>query len=439
MIKKVIILAFASALPLALSAQTNGSNSSYSRYGLGTMAEQSQTFNKGMAGVAQGLRSGKRVNMQNPASYSAIDSLSFIFDVGMSLYYGHLSGNNNSVNVRNTQLSNINAGFHVAKGLGMSFGFMPLSNIGYKFQTSSRVGSGVTTSQPITTKTLYSGDGGIHQIYLGAGWNPFANLSVGANVSYLWGTYNHNMAQTFIENGSASTNYNTQNNRYSANLTSYKIDLGLQYPIKINQTDWLTIGATYGLGHGMKGNATMERYTSANDTVTRVAKDPFSLPHTYSAGVSWQHKNQWVVAADVIHEQWEGCKLPVAETSATDINYQAHTDQYLNSTHYKLGLEYTPNAQSRKYAQTIKYSLGVNYGTPYIKVNGADGPTEYRLTAGLGLPLQTRKLSGRSVINVSAEWLMRKASKSDMITENYLMVNVGITFNERWFMKWKIE
>ena len=63
-------------------AQSNGSNSSYSRFGLGLLNEQSQGFNRAMAGVAQGYQSGKQVNMLNPASYSAIDSLSFIFDVG---------------------------------------------------------------------------------------------------------------------------------------------------------------------------------------------------------------------------------------------------------------------------------------------------------------------------------------------------------------------
>lgn len=66
-------------------AQTNGSNSPYSRFGLGSLKDQSQGFNKAMSGVALGFRDGNRINMQNPASYSAIDSLSFIFDVGLTL------------------------------------------------------------------------------------------------------------------------------------------------------------------------------------------------------------------------------------------------------------------------------------------------------------------------------------------------------------------
>ena len=27
----------------------------------------------------------------------------------------------------------------------------------------------------------------------------------------------------------------------------------------------------------------------------------------------------------------------------------------------------------------------------------------------------------------------------DMLEENYLRINIGLTFNERWFMKWKVD
>ena len=115
-------------------------------------------------------------------------------------------------------------------------------------------------------------------------------------------------------------------------------------------------------------------------------------------------------------------------------------NQYTNRSRIALGAEYIPNVLDRsKYAQTIRYRFGMNYATPYTKVNGHNGPAEFRLTAGLGLPLQTRRMSGRSLINVSAEWMLRKPSVSNLITENYIMLNIGVTFHERWFMKWKIE
>ena len=58
---------------LSIIAQS-GTKSPYSQYGLGILSDQSQGFNRGMSGVFQGFRSGNQVNMQNPASYSAVDS-----------------------------------------------------------------------------------------------------------------------------------------------------------------------------------------------------------------------------------------------------------------------------------------------------------------------------------------------------------------------------
>ena len=90
-------------------AQTNGSNSPYSRFGLGSLKDQSQGFNKAMSGVALGFRDGNRINMQNPASYSAIDSLSFIFDVGLTLQNVNFKSGGNSINAHNTTLDYIPA------------------------------------------------------------------------------------------------------------------------------------------------------------------------------------------------------------------------------------------------------------------------------------------------------------------------------------------
>ena len=103
-IKRLFSLAIIVMTTVSTMAQSNGTNSSYSRFGLGLLSDQAQGFNRSMAGVAQGYRSRTQVNMQNPASYSSIDSLTFIFDAGMGLQRGHLSGNGSSVNAFNASL-----------------------------------------------------------------------------------------------------------------------------------------------------------------------------------------------------------------------------------------------------------------------------------------------------------------------------------------------
>jgi hypothetical protein len=41
------------------------------------------------------------------------------------------------------------------------------------------------------------------------------------------------------------------------------------------------------------------------------------------------------------------------------------------------------------------------------------------------------------LLNISAQWV-RQDSKT-FVTENSFRINIGLTFNERWFAKWKME
>ena len=103
-----------------------------------------------------------------------------------------------------------------------------------------------------------------------------------------------------------------------------------------------------------------------------------------------------------------------------------------------VGAQYTPDPTDRHYTKRMQYRVGASYSTPYLRVNGTDGPSEMTLAAGLGLPI-SNKANNRSMVNVGLQWLRRKPASAGLITENYFMVNVGLTFNEKWFMKFKIQ
>ncbi len=435
---KLALLLLLMCTTIGVWAQSNGSNSSYSRFGLGTLNDQSSGFNRGMGGISLGLRNGNKVNMTNPASYSSIDSLSFLFDVSMNASFGNLKSGGNSVNVKNCSLSNVNAGLRLRKGLGLSFGFVPYSTIGYNFYTENKVTNELTTTQPISTQNTYYGDGGVHQMYIGVGWKVFKDLSIGANIAYLWGNYNHTMSQVFYEGESQSSNFSGQNMTYDADIKTYKLDVGLQYPIRITKEDMLTIGATAGIGHKIKSEATMTRYTSTNDTLQLATDDAFDLPYTFGIGAAWEHQNKWLAGIDVTYEKWEDCHVAKATDTNGVLTYSPQKGEYKNRLKIAAGAQYTPNPADRRYLQRVQYRIGANYSTPYLKVNGVDGPKEYGISAGVGLPI-TNAYNNRSVVNVNLQWLRRAPSISSLITENYLMLNIGITFNEMWFMKFKIK
>lgn len=421
-----------SVTALCVSAQTNGSNSPYSRFGLGNLKDQSQSFNKGMGGVALGFRDGGSINIQNPASYSAIDSLSFIFDVGLTLQNVNFKSGGNSINAHNATLDYINAGFRLCPGLGLSFGFVPYSSIGYNFSENKYLGDHFNNGSIMTYTNTYKGDGGLHEVYLGLGWNPFADLSIGFNAGYIWGSYNQDITQKFYENGTGVESSNGLHRQIEADLSSYKIDFGVQYPIKIGKNDVLTLGATYGIGHSINAPAHYYNFVAKGDTTQVTINKAFDLPTSFGGGVSWSHKEQWKVGLDVTHQQWSNSRVP----QIINEQFVSTTENYQNRTKIAVGGEFQPNRMGSKYLQRVQYRIGASYATPYYKVNNYDGPNEFNFSAGFGFPVSKKS---KSIINVAFQWGRSIPGNSSLITENYLRLSIGLTFNERWFMKWRIQ
>jgi putative outer membrane protein len=55
---------------------------------------------------------------------------------------------------------------------------------------------------------------------------------------------------------------------------------------------------------------------------------------------------------------------------------------------------------------------------------------------GFGIPI-INPYNNRSFLNVSAQWV--RSTAKNYIQENVFRINVGLTFNELWFKKWKLE
>ena len=416
-------------------AQTNGSNSPYSRYGFGLLSDRAQGFNKGMAGVSYGMRNGKELNVKNPASYSSIDSLSFLFDIGLSLQNANLDQGGRTVNAKNAAVDYLSMGFRVAPNLGLSLGIMPFSTIGYNLNNTEKI---TLPSGVISQNESYVGDGGLHEVYLGAGWRPAKPFSFGLNLSYLWGTTTHTVLAAFSDATIAS-----RRRQYEADIRSYKLDLGMQYELPLNAKNHVVLGLTYGLGHDIKSNGYYYDQKVQSGTIasgdTLVAKDAFQLPHSFGAGLTWSYDNRLRIGADYTYQQWADVKSPkVVEGPHGEQRYAAVTGDYLNLHKINVGAEYYPNPDGVRWRQHVRYRAGFSYTSPYTKVNGQDGPCSYLVSLGVALPIINR-YNNRSLLNISAQYERIEPKYAGMITENYLRVCVGITFNERWFMKWKVN
>ena len=67
----------------------NNTNSPYTRFGYGEISDGAATELRGMGGVSLGNRSQHTINSVTPASYTSVDSLTFMFDVRAGMRCPH--------------------------------------------------------------------------------------------------------------------------------------------------------------------------------------------------------------------------------------------------------------------------------------------------------------------------------------------------------------
>ena len=80
-----ILVSFLIASSAMTAFAQGGTNSPYSQFGLGEIAQQGVSQNRGMDGLGIALHSGNQVNTANPASYAYVDSLTMLFDMGLEI------------------------------------------------------------------------------------------------------------------------------------------------------------------------------------------------------------------------------------------------------------------------------------------------------------------------------------------------------------------
>lgn len=392
----------------------SGINSPYSRYGLGVLSDQSTGITRSMGGIGAGFRQTNTLNLKNPASYSTVDTLTFIADLGLSLQNANFKENGVSVNARNASFSHMTMQFRILPKVGMTLGTLPFSNIGYGFSDQSVVRRDEDGEIKVTN--TYSGTGGVRQFMGGLGWRPTEWLSAGMNLSYLTGDITHTIYSTFTSS-QVQPRYKT----YNAAMSALKLDFGLQGTLKVAGNS-LVLGMAFTPAQNLKSDTYVTDVHSVSDTLT--IEDAFALPELMSVGFTYKWKNS-MIGADVSYQTWSKAKF-FGEKGGSDRLAAA------------IGFMTCPDDMSKSLFKRMSYQAGVNVAQPYFNVGGAKGPMQFGVSAGFSMPITT-SYNSMSYLHISGEYVRVQPMQKGMITENYLRINLGVTFMERWFMKIMVD
>lgn len=411
----------ACAIALASFAATaqNGVITPYSRYGYGMLNDNATSAQKSMGGVGYAMQSGRQTNVMNPGSYAAIDSLTFLFDMGIDVT---CLWQNETVDGKRVKDSNTGGGlsyvtmqFPVGRYMGASIGILPYSSVGYAFGNS--IDNGASSRQ---------GTGSINQLYAGIAGRPFKGFSIGANIAYLFGT-------TFNDSYVTSVTGSTTLFERQFEVRDWRLDIGAQYGIKIGRDDRLTLGLTYSPAKDFHGHSYVYSYDMSDmsndnkpaEEEKRRLQGNFSMAESWGAGINYQWGNNIMAEADFTYQPWSKAKY--------DGLIQDGSDSQL-ADRYKIaaGFQIQPKPRGN-YFERIRYRIGGFYNRDYLKING-NNLRDWGLTAGFGFPVPQFK----TIVSLGLEWINRSATPNPLIKENYLNITIGINFNEMWFRQSKI-
>lgn len=396
--------------------------SPYSMYGYGLLREGATATQRQMGGVGYAMRGTRQINAMNPASYAAIDSLTFLWDIGADLSFNKRTegaGDDKlSANGRGGGLDYLQMQFPVGKLFGASVGLVPYSSVGYSF--GDEVVHGSLSNQ---------GTGGITQAYAGFAAR-LKNFSLGVNVSYDFGNIINDI---YAYSGGSQTLF-----EHVMQVRDWSVTIGTQYTFRPARFHRVTLGATFSPKHSLHGDTWVDFWDITSDqkadTVAYAKMSgKYYRPTTLGFGLSWQRDriSHILIEADASWQQWS--KAPFSALY-NDRKEQVLAPQKFNDRlRFALGGEYTHRLRG-SYFSRITWRAGAHYTRDYLNVMGNE-VKDFGLSCGMGLPT----LEGKTVVNLGFEWLHRRSSPQRLITENYYNITLGLNFNELWFWQRKIR
>lgn len=406
-----------------LMSQSNISTP-YSAYGLGQLSDANNIRNKSMGNIGIGTRDIFSVNILNPASYSAFDSLSFIFEGAV---YGHnttLKTTKNEESITSVTFGHLMMGFPVTNWWRSSIALLPYSEMSYSV-------TDIVHKENIgTTQFVFEGEGGMTKFNWGNAFRPIDNLSVGINASYLFGTLDRVSKVTFPD---SIYMINTLSNNV-LKIKDIDLEFGVQYHSKLKDKYNIVIGATYhpetdlnttkdNMVRSYKGS--VGSYELIIDTLRRDYGENQNVvfPQTIGVGFSVANENKWMVGFDYKYEEWE--KFESFNTF----------DSLTNSHQFKFGSHVIPSATSFSFFKRVDYRFGAYYELSNLSFKD-EHLKSFGITFGLGLPITKNAIRGaQSMLNIGFEYGKLGTTSKDLIQEDYFKVYLSASIFERWFIK----
>lgn len=434
-----IALLLALTAGISAGAQSTGSYTPYSFFGVGDLFTQGSAYNRGMAGVGIAARNHRFINPVNPAAVTARDTLAFMADFTVygdnkMFKQGSISSASNTFNIGDLIMS-----FPIYKSSAMMLGIMPYSNTGYGYSFAYDDPSLIGKTGAINYSA--SGSGAVYTAFAAAGVTFFKRLSLGAQFNFNFGQTSKNYVEEF-----ASSSFNGVTNGFEMSIKSTGAKFGLQYEQPLGSKSSVTVGATYTMASKLKGEIEGYRFstgTAATDSlyfnIDTLGKSGSNarLASEFGIGISYKYGDKFLAEFDYTRSDWSNTSLDhipgFMGNQTSSASYSSFSTTL--SQAFRVGFEFVPNRNDvRYYFNTVAYRLGAFYKTDYYRVDGNEIKS-MGLTFGATLPIY-RWYNG---LSIGVEIGQRGSTAGNLIRERFVNFSIGLNIFDIWFQKPKYE
>ncbi len=408
-IKKPLFFLLLSFISLKSISQTNDlSSSPYSLYGLGLLNNLNTgvTNTLGKTGIA--MPSNSAINNLNPASFSAIPSNHFLYEVGVKIQQETLVEDGLQENRTNANFSSLAFAFPVSKRSAIGLSLLPYTNVGY-FVTG--VANEIEGSNLEYIADIY-GTGGLNEIKLNYGYSLNKRFRIGVSGSFFFGKIEENETNYF----DTTILYVNEENFYNG----FQFSTGLQYDFN----DFFSLGAIVSLPTKLNGNQENTVFLSEFGVTSTVEEseeklDSFKLPFEVGLGLQTKLKENFFMNIDYKRSFWD------------TTNQKDQSGDFVDQDFVGIGTQYIPSLNTTDYWKRVHYRAGINFDSGYLQINDTK-VSNYEVTVGLGLPFNKRN---NSMINIGYSYGQQGRLTNGLIQENYHLVSINLSLENIWFVK----
>jgi hypothetical protein len=388
--------------------------STYTRYGVGDIyySYSARTLSMGHSGTA--MMNNDYVEILNPASWSALSrvrfELSFAYDElrlsnsGQTKYYG------------DGLFKGITFGFPISEvhRIALAFGVVPFSRINY--EVSENIIDSVTGNY----NTTYLGKGGLSKIFVGSTYQLPGELLIGATIEYYFGNITYASKLAF-----ENTTYFPSEYELNYAPKGFGTTIGLITPDLSSLLDSSLISnLRLGLSTNIVGKLNTDTSfvstsSSLVDTIS-TGKTKMEVPLRLNLGLHVTFVDVYNIAVDYFYQPWTEFKL-------SEINQSNLSDVHRIS----LGFEYRPQrVPGITFWEQLMFRAGLSYEMSQYNFNGNE-LKQYSVFGGFALPL-----SPENTIDLGFEYSVRGTKEDNLLEENFLRINFGVSFGDIWFIRY---